>query len=465
MSLHFTCRLWLHLLLLIGSTACGEVISSEIGGIITMNESEVAAERMPAPVLVLRYTSDIYNANNFWHEVFGVLVPTIIALLDNRVCDCVLQQSPCVCSPVELVVPKLFPLRHALEEQLAFFRLDGIVKLVYVPSYGAIPIVGLNPCDKGIAKFCKPQPHSELSCFDTCANDGRLAKARNFFAQMLSLNLDLNDKNVKKDRYVLFIQRSCTTTMAAAVQHPHHGLCFNVTETKFKSIVKELLKYNITAVSADFSGMPFADQFALISDAFAVVAPHGPSLTHLLWAKPDIEAFEITPYAMDNVGRTLPMRLAKALDMYFSRVPAFSSRVDEARFNIPSERISSWGDTVPASFCSWGCYEADELAALIARRISKPRLPSNGQWPHAIPARSKDHMELGFLHLPKTGGTAIKDHLLVNREECNSLVFTFSHDETERMWQSAGFHTVVVLRDPAERFRSAFDYAAWGSDK
>lgn len=455
MSLQFTCRVLLQLLLLVGWRACGGVITNGKEGIVTVNGSDVAAERRPAPVLVLRYTSDPYNKHNFWHEVFGVLVPTIIALLDNRVCDCVLQQSPCVCSPVELVVPEMFPLRRALEEQLAFFRLDGIVKLVYVPSYGATRIVWLDPCDKGVAKRCRPQPHSEISCFDTCADDGRLARARVFLAQMLPLNLDFTGKNVARvGRYVLFIQRGCTT-MAAAIDNPHHGLCYNATEPKFKLIVKELLKYNTSVVAADFSGMPFAEQFALISDASAVVSPHGPSLTHLLWAKPEMEAFEITPYTAEDEGRTLPTRLAKALAIDHFRVPALNSSLDEARR----------GNTVLASFCSWGCYEADELAALIAGRIGKPRLPGNGKWPHAIPARSKDHMELGFLHLPKTGGTAIKDHLLVNREECNSLVFTSSHAETERMWQSAGFPTVVVLRDPAERFRSAFDYAAGGSEK
>lgn len=59
----------------------------------------------------------------------------------------------------------------------------------------------------------------------------------------------------------------------------------------------------------------------------------------------------------------------------------------------------------------------------------------------------------------------MKDHLLAHREQCPQLTFTRSHIPTEKDWQAKGFRTVAILRSPADRFRSAFDYAAGGSEK
>lgn len=67
----------------------------------------------------------------------------------------------------------------------------------------------------------------------------------------------------------------------------------------------------------------------------------------------------------------------------------------------------------------------------------------------------------------ETGGTALKDVFenVQQRHACPNLHFYRSHERTERQWQQRGFHTIVVLREPVDRFRSAFDYAAFGSEK
>lgn len=70
--------------------------------------------------------------------------------------------------------------------------------------------------------------------------------------------------------------------------------------------------------------------------------------------------------------------------------------------------------------------------------------------------------EMGFVHVTKTGGTAVKDHMLMHRSECPKVKFTSGHLDLEKDWQRKGYQSLVVLRDPVDRFRSAFDYAKSG---
>lgn len=69
---------------------------------------------------------------------------------------------------------------------------------------------------------------------------------------------------------------------------------------------------------------------------------------------------------------------------------------------------------------------------------------------------------VGFIHVPKTGGTSFKD-----QSNCKGLYFGAKHADGEREWLSSYCmeYVLIVLREPADRFRSAFAYARYGSDK
>lgn len=60
--------------------------------------------------------------------------------------------------------------------------------------------------------------------------------------------------------------------------------------------------------------------------------------------------------------------------------------------------------------------------------------------------------QLGFVHVTKTGGTAVKDMLIEHHAECPMVKAAVGHGAYERDWQTKGFDTVVVLRSPADRY-------------
>ena len=66
---------------------------------------------------------------------------------------------------------------------------------------------------------------------------------------------------------------------------------------------------------------------------------------------------------------------------------------------------------------------------------------------------------LGYVHITKTGGTALKRQLA-----CPDLRCENGHDMTTQDWQAAGLDTLVVLREPLERFASAFAHARNGTE-
>jgi len=123
--------------------------------------------------------------------------------------------------------------------------------------------------------------------------------------------------------------------------------------------------------------------------------------------------------------------------------------------------------------CSLG--NLTEIAAIISPRLSEPVLRRKIMEVKKLSAKQHSQMlpkfkavpnaksrEIGFVHVTKTGGTAVKDHMLIHRSECPKVKFTSGHLDLEKDWQRKGYQSLVVLRDPVDRFRSAFDYAKSG---
>ena len=77
--------------------------------------------------------------------------------------------------------------------------------------------------------------------------------------------------------------------------------------------------------------------------------------------------------------------------------------------------------------------------------------------------QAQSKYEVSFVHATKTGGTAIQLHMMAHGEECPHLNFFVGHSFKELELQEHGFHTLIVMRDPADRIRSAFDYSKYGS--
>ena len=65
---------------------------------------------------------------------------------------------------------------------------------------------------------------------------------------------------------------------------------------------------------------------------------------------------------------------------------------------------------------------------------------------------------LGFVHPTKTGGTAIRFMA------CPDLRCYKGHHATAGFWHKMGMRSIAIIREPVERFVSAFDYAKGGSE-
>lgn len=62
---------------------------------------------------------------------------------------------------------------------------------------------------------------------------------------------------------------------------------------------------------------------------------------------------------------------------------------------------------------------------------------------------------LGFVHVTKTGGTAVQEHFEAN---CPRLIEGKGHSATERTHEGLGRPVFVVLREPHDRFLSQYHY-------
>lgn len=67
-----------------------------------------------------------------------------------------------------------------------------------------------------------------------------------------------------------------------------------------------------------------------------------------------------------------------------------------------------------------------------------------------------------FVHIPKTGGTAIK-HWLKSSNHCPSIA-SYYHEETTQTAQFYQQRPITIIRDPIDRFISTFYYWKYGSE-
>jgi hypothetical protein len=67
--------------------------------------------------------------------------------------------------------------------------------------------------------------------------------------------------------------------------------------------------------------------------------------------------------------------------------------------------------------------------------------------------------EIGFIHIPKTGGANFK-----HKNKSNLIDFGKHHDEDARYYEIKGIPCFAIVRDPVDRFISAFKYNVSGSE-
>ncbi len=70
-------------------------------------------------------------------------------------------------------------------------------------------------------------------------------------------------------------------------------------------------------------------------------------------------------------------------------------------------------------------------------------------------------MKIGFIHIPKSGGTALKSYLKNN----NEIEFIHWHNADEKYFCKRNKPCFAIIREPVSRFYSLFYYNKYGGDK
>ena len=74
-------------------------------------------------------------------------------------------------------------------------------------------------------------------------------------------------------------------------------------------------------------------------------------------------------------------------------------------------------------------------------------------------------MSIGFIHITKTGGTDFKDKLTsLKKEEKLPIYYYKIHDEDAFFYKQKNIYCFAIIREPLNRFISAFKYNTKGSE-
>ena len=125
-----------------------------------------------------------------------------------------------------------------------------------------------------------------------------------------------------------------------------------------------------------------------------------------------------------------------------SSLPPFSLPLPSLCQNYKSTKSDSRG----RPGCDEGCPLVENVLTA-SRSESQRRL--NGQ---------SIEVPIGFVHITKAGGTSVEFEL-----DCPDLRCS-GHSVDSWMWERLGMDSLVVIRDPIDRFVSNFNYAKFGSD-
>ena len=133
----------------------------------------------------------------------------------------------------------------------------------------------------------------DIFCYETRCFSELIKNMR----KLIQLPQSDSGNGYKKKNNVLVINRKCDGKQD--VMGSHHLLCGDVDDDKhvLKKIADKAktLGFNVTLIDFDKT-IPMIDQIHYIRSTNIIIATHGSSLTHIVWANPNITVIEITPY-------------------------------------------------------------------------------------------------------------------------------------------------------------------------
>jgi hypothetical protein len=361
------------------------------------------------------------HVHNYWHLMFGVLIPMTVELLDQFSCmvqqyqhstkassfllQGLMQQQGKPVITVQIGNIGNLTSRSQLEQYFdEFLNVNFEVKFLskslehsHSPWYA--PTVYLKRCDIPHRKLPFPRLPSQVTCsinssgnisithgvkykpyFDTCFEENVYLKFRHYlglltpsdWGKQVSIPHDLDET-----KRVLIILRRCIPQDLVEGPHLHHAICFEHNSSKYQRIVDGLHQLGFTTHSTYLDNTTIKTQANMFANASIIIIPHGAAIANCIFARSGTLIVEITPYII--MRETNPkeilhravlhvQRLVSGREMLQKLCRRFWSRGILLRhIVIPSTTESYAAKNEFLKGCDdWTCYEVDEVLEVIS---------------------------------------------------------------------------------------------------